>query len=259
MRSMSPPKDGFFRMTTVKPKNTQTQDKGKKADNSSASLSDRAYQHIKRMLLVNQLIAGQKIRYRDIAKKLNVSQTPVILALTRLENEGLVRSEANKGFRVPELDLEEARELYEVRTLIEAWLVKGTAKNITDEQIKKFEGLMAEHQAIRGEAYCRERLWCDARLHLALASFSGQRIGFKVLREIFDRLYLRYRPERLTAARMQESEEEHNKLLEALKKRDSRKAASVLEAHINRGRVCMLAGIKHDLEMRDTLDPWDLS
>jgi len=233
--------------------------KGNKADNSSASLSDRAYHHIKRMLLVNELVAGQKIRYRDIAKKLNVSQTPVILALTRLENEGLVRSEANKGFRVPELDLEEARELYEMRAVIEAWLVKGTAKTISDEQIEKLEGLMAEHQAIRGESYCRERLWCDARLHLALASFSGHQIGIRVLREIFDRLYLRYRPERLSTVRLQEAEEEHNNFLAALKKHDARKASSLLEAHINHGQVRMLEGIKHDLEMRDHLDPWDLS
>jgi DNA-binding GntR family transcriptional regulator len=229
-----------------------------RVESSAASLSDRAYHHIKRMLLVNELVAGQKIRYRDIAKKLSVSQTPVILALTRLENEGLVRSEANKGFRVPELDLEEARELYVVRAVIEARLVKDTAKTISDEQIEKFEGLMAEHQAIRRESYCRERLWCDARLHLALASFNGNRVAYKMLREIFDRLYLRYRPERLSSLRLQEAEEEHNKILAALKKRDARKASSLLEVHINHGQVRMLEGIKHDREMRDIFDPWDL-
>ncbi len=230
---------------------------GGDAAKGSGSLADRAYHHIKRMLLVNELVAGQKIRYRDIAKKLGVSQTPVILALTRLENEGLVRSEANKGFRVPELDLDEARELYEMRALIEGWLVRRTAKRITDEELNHLEGLMEEHQAVRGESYCRERLWCDARLHLSLASFSGHRIGQRVLREIFDRLYLRYRPERLSSARMQESEEEHQKIFEALEKRDARKAGSLLEAHINRGSKHMLAGIQHDLEMRDSLDPWD--
>lgn len=246
-------------MATAKAKKGQNQDNGVKAENGSASLSERAYQHIKRMLLVNQLVAGQKIRYRDIAKKLNVSQTPVILALTRLENEGLVRSEANKGFRVPELDLEEARELYEMRAVIEVWLIKETAKKITDEQIEKFEELASKHRSILGEIYSRERLWADARLHLALASFSGHSIGYRMLREMFDRLYLRYRPEHLSPVRMSETEKEHKELLDALKKRDARKAASILEDHINRGQKRMLAGIKHDLEMRETLDPWDLS
>ncbi len=245
-------------MANSKDKKSLLQAKGKKAEKNSASLSDTAYQHIKRMLLVNQLVAGQKIRYRDIAKKLNVSQTPVILALTRLENEGLVRSEANKGFRIPELDLEEARELYEMRTLIETWLVKGTAKDITDEQMEKLESLAVEHRSIRGEIYSRERLWADARMHLALASFSGHRIGYRMLRQMFDRLYLRYRPERLSTVRMQETQEEHKKLLEALNKRDSRKAASILEDHINRGQKRMLEGIKEEMEMRDTLDPWDI-
>jgi DNA-binding GntR family transcriptional regulator len=246
-------------MAESKDKKRRVQAKKKKAEKNSASLSDKAYQHIKRMLLVNQLVAGQKIRYRDIAKKLSVSQTPVILALTRLENEGLVRSEANKGFRVPELDLEEARELYQLRALLETWLVKDIAKNITDDQLEKLEVLAVEHRSIRGEIYSRERLWADARFHLALASFSEHRIGYKMLREMFDRLYLRYRPERLSTVRMNETQKEHKDLLEALKKRDSRKAASIIEDHINRGQVRMLAGIKEEMEMRDTLDPWDIS
>lgn len=245
-------------MTALKAKKDQVQAKEKKAEKNSASLSDTAYHHIKRMLLVNELIAGQKIRYRDIAKKLNVSQTPVILALTRLENEGLVRSEANKGFRVPELDLEEARELYQVRAVIEVWLVKETTKKITGEQLKKIEKLAKEHRSILGEIYTRERLWADARMHLALASFSGHRIGYKMLREVFDRLYLRYRPEHLSTVRMNETEKEHKDLLDALKKHDERKAASVMEDHIIRGQERMLAGIKQDMEMRDTLDPWDI-
>ena len=245
-------------MATSRAKKDPGQAKGKKTDKSSLSLSDTAYHHIKRMLLVNELIAGQKIRSRDIAKKLNMSQTPVILALTRLENEGLVRSEANKGFRVPELDLDEARELYQMRTLLEAWLVRDTAKKITDEQIEKLETLAREHRSIRGEIYSRERLWADARFHLALASFSGHRIGMKMLREMFDRLYLRYRPERLSTVRMQETQKEHIELLEALKARDARKSASIMEDHINRGQKRMLAGIKEEMEMRDTLDPWDI-
>jgi DNA-binding GntR family transcriptional regulator len=246
-------------MAETKNKKPRAQASAKKTTKNSASLSDQAYQHIKRMLLVNQLVAGQKIRYRDIAKKLSMSQTPVILALTRLENEGLVRSEANKGFRVPELDLEEARELYQIRTVLEVWLVKETAKNITDKQIEKFEGLAKEHRSILGAIYSRERLWADARLHLALASFSGHSIGTRMLREMFDRLYLRYRPEHLSTVRMTETEKEHKNLLEALKKRDARKAASIMEDHIVRGQKRMLAGIKEEMEMRDTLDPWDLS
>jgi DNA-binding GntR family transcriptional regulator len=223
---------------------------------AGAPLADIAYLHIKQMLLVNELVAGQKIRYADVARRLGMSQTPVIIALSRLESEGLVRSEANKGFRVPELDLEELHELYQMRTLIEGWLVKMTAKSVTHAQLAELEGLLGEHRSVRGESYCRERLWCDARVHLALASFSGHGVGQQILRNIFDRLYLRYRPERLSSQRMQESEDEHQQVFEALEAREVRKASQLLQAHIERGRVRMLAGIKQDLERRENLQPW---
>lgn len=57
---------------------------------NAQTLVEKAYQQIKLMLLNDELVAGQKLRYQDIAKRLEMSQTPVNLALVRLENEGLV-------------------------------------------------------------------------------------------------------------------------------------------------------------------------
>lgn len=218
----------------------------------SEPLAERAYHQIKRMLLLNELVAGQKIRYQDLTNKLKVSQTPVILALTRLENEGLVKSQANRGFFVPELDLEEARELYEVRAVMESFLIRATAENISDEQLAHLRELMDQHRALRSEVYRRERLWQDAKLHLALAAMSGHRIGEQILRQVFDRLYLRYRPERLSSVRMQEAETEHEALFEALSAHDGARAEKLLRSHIERGTYHMLKGLREDFQLRDS-------
>jgi DNA-binding GntR family transcriptional regulator len=219
-------------------------------------LVERAYQQIKRMLLLRELVPEQKLRYQDIAKKINVSQTPVILALTRLENEGLVKSEANKGFYIPELDLAEARELYEMRAVIESFLVERVAGQITDEQLEELAGLMNAHQSFRSESYTRERLWCDARFHIALASFSSHQVGERILRQLFDRLYLRYIPERLSSVRMLESEREHDQVFSALKDRNAPEAASLLRRHIERGQQHILRGLQKEAKSRDVLMPW---
>ena len=219
-------------------------------------LVEKCCQQIKRMLLVDELVAGQKLRYQDIATKLGVSQTPVIMALTRLENEHLVRSEANRGFFVPELDLEEARELYELRGIIECFLIKQTVAIITNKQLNQLKKLMKEHQGFRGESYTRERLWCDARIHLALASFSEHQVGITFLGQVFDRLFLRYRPDRLSAQRMLESEEQHNQLLEALAARDGNKAAKLLGVHIQKGSQHILEGLRRQAELRKAMAPW---
>jgi DNA-binding GntR family transcriptional regulator len=219
--------------------------------------AEAAYRQIKRMLVVDQLVAGQKIRYQDLSKKLQMSQTPVIQALTRLENEVLVKSEANKGFFVPELNLNEARELYELRVIIEEFLVQQTAQRITDSQLIQLSEIMAEHASVIGEIYTRQRLWLDARVHLTMASFSGHEVGHKTLANIFDRLYLRYRPERLSATRMNETKTEHQYLLRALRSRDPIEAAKVLRDHVCRGQKRMLAGLWEDDKFRKSFMPWE--
>lgn len=222
----------------------------------SQTLVEKAYQQIKLMLLNDELVAGQKLRYQDIAKRLDMSQTPVNLALVRLENEGLVHWEANKGYSVPELDLEEARELYELRVLLEGFIVGKAALNITDEGLVELRHLLDEHRLVRGEVYCRERLWCDARIHLAIAKYSGHKNGFSYLHQLFDRIYLRYRPERLSIERLTEAEKQHEDLYRALAAHNAQEAEEIMTHHIKVGQNRMLKGIKTKVEARSKIKLW---
>lgn len=223
---------------------------------SSQTLLEKAYQQIKLMLLNDELVAGQKLRYQDIAKRLGMSQTPVNLALVRLENEGLVRWEANKGYSVPELDLEEARELYELRVLLEVFLVAKAAERITEENLTELRGLLDEHRSVRGEVYCRERLWCDARIHLALARYSGHKNGAAYLHQLFDRIYLRYRSERLSIERLTEAEDQHEKLFKALAEHDVQVAKEIMGHHVTAGQNRMLKGIQTREKERSKIKLW---
>ncbi|MCB2226782.1 MAG: GntR family transcriptional regulator [Desulfarculaceae bacterium] len=222
----------------------------------SGTLAEKAYQQIKLMLLHDELVAGQKLRYQDIAKKLNMSQTPVILALSRLENEGLVSSEVNKGYAVPELDLEEARELYELRVLLEGFLAAKAAERATEQNLNELRELLNVHRSVRGEVYCRERLWCDARIHLAIAKISGQKNGAVYLRQLFDRIYLRYRPERLSTERLSEAEAQHEELFKALAAHDAPAAESLMRQHVSVGQQRMLKGIEQMVEERNKVKLW---
>ncbi len=222
----------------------------------SETLAEMAYRQIKLMLLHDELVAGQKLRYQDIAAKLGMSQTPVILALSRLENEGLVSSEANKGYAVPELDLEEARELYELRVLLEGFLAAKAAKRAEGPDLAGLRELLDTHQSVQGGVYCRERLWCDARIHLAIAKMSGQKTGAMYLRQIFDRLYLRYRLGGLASGRIGEAEAQHEELFQALAAHDAAGARKIMVRHVKAGQKHMLQGIEHMVEERNRARLW---
>ena len=66
-----------------------------------------------------ELVPGQRIAYRDLAEKLQLSPTPIIQALKWLELQGFVQHEPNRGYSMAPFSLKEIEELYEIRELIE--------------------------------------------------------------------------------------------------------------------------------------------
>ncbi len=64
-------------------------------------------------------IIGKKLLYDDLAKRLQMSGTPIINALYRLEQLGLVVSESRRGFTVKPMETKEAWETFDFREAIE--------------------------------------------------------------------------------------------------------------------------------------------
>ena len=64
------------------------------------SQSELAYQQIKEMIFHMELLPGDRVPELQIAAKLSISRTPIHDALRRLEGEGLLRLERNRGATV---------------------------------------------------------------------------------------------------------------------------------------------------------------
>jgi DNA-binding GntR family transcriptional regulator len=86
-------------------------------------MKEDVYLKIKAMIYNNELAPGQKLIYQALAKKLNLSMTPVIQALNRLEHSNLVRHEPNRGYFVGEMHETECRELYQAREALETYII----------------------------------------------------------------------------------------------------------------------------------------
>jgi DNA-binding GntR family transcriptional regulator len=74
--------------------------------------TERAFKSIKEMIFNYQLIPGQNFDYIQLAERLNMSKTPIINGLHRLEQEEFVVSVPNRGFFVKEMDIKEVNELF---------------------------------------------------------------------------------------------------------------------------------------------------
>jgi DNA-binding GntR family transcriptional regulator len=87
---------------------------------------------------------GDRLAYRDFARRFGVSVTPIRIALHELANEGLVEMRAHSGARVSSLSIDEIEEIFASRIGIEGWLAHVGAERLTDEDIEEMEGHLAE-------------------------------------------------------------------------------------------------------------------
>lgn len=94
-----------------------------KKDDVLASPVDVAFKKIKEMMYHHEIVPGQKLLYQELAKKFNMSITPIIQALNRLQLLNIVYSERNKGYYVGEADPVEAKELFIAREALETFMV----------------------------------------------------------------------------------------------------------------------------------------
>lgn len=91
-------------------------------------------------LLRNDILSGKyrpgdKLRQDEVARRFEVSTTPVREAFRGLRSEGLVTIDANKGVVVKGLSVEDVAEIYELRILLEPLLAKKSVASITDESL----------------------------------------------------------------------------------------------------------------------------
>lgn len=205
----------------------------KKKKKSKDDFAQEAYMGIRRMFFLNEIIPGQKISYGDLANRLDMSTTPVIQALKRLEYQGLVRHESNRGYYTENISLKEVTEIYDFRELIETSLLSSTIANINTKGLKSLKKALDAHlQAVR-DIYLKERLLKDMEFHLVLAELSGCTIQINTLKSLFDLLYLKYRGNILFVTPMDTVDAEHVKLYNYIAESNLAGATRVLKQHIS--------------------------
>jgi DNA-binding GntR family transcriptional regulator len=210
----------------------------------SKNVSNYTYLEIKKMISQYQLIPGQKIIYDHLAKKLNVSKTPIINALSRLEQDGFVVLIPNRGFFIREVDIEEVAELFMVREVLEVLAAEESVKRINPKMLKEIEKAKVAHQAYDYTTPTRNRLALDAIFHLKISEMAGNHILTKLLRLVLDHIYVGNRPEAIPPKRIIKTTEEHEEIYEAIKEENISKAKRVVKKHIRAGKINIIQAIQ---------------
>jgi DNA-binding GntR family transcriptional regulator len=201
------------------------------SDASSAGPTQRIVESITTAIIERRLMPGTKLAEQQIADIFGVSRTLVRQALNQLSRDRLVTLEPARGAFVAQPSVQEARQVFEVRIMLEAAMVKQLCALISDAQIAELRShIRAEAAAVaRTDVSGRTRLLAD--FHVVLARMLGNQVLAELLEDLLTRsslIALMYQ----SSHSAEHSQGEHVAIVDALEKRDARAAVRLLESHL---------------------------
>ena len=193
-------------------------------------------------IVERRLMPGTKLAEQKIADIFKVSRTLVRQALNQLSRHHLVTLEAARGARVAEPSVEEARQVFEVRNMLEGSMVRRLCGRLTASQLAELRSHLRDEKAsvARVDVSGRTRLLAD--FHVVLARMLGNEALAQMLEELLSRcslIALMYQ----SSHSAEHSWEEHVAIVDALERGDARAAVKLMEDHL------------HNVERNLRLDP----
>jgi len=203
-------------------------------------LVDEATRIIRDMILTGGLSAGTRLRQADLADQMEISRTPLREALMKLEQEGLVEVLPRGGFRVVELELEEAVELYDVREVLDGLAARLAAQRITEQSLKGLQERMRKMEKCVATNNAHEWFIHHVAFHgeLYQASGNSRLIGLTATVSLSIQ---HFHPLLLTTPnRLREAFREHQEILKAIRARDPQRAEHLARLHIANAKEIVL-------------------
>jgi DNA-binding GntR family transcriptional regulator len=106
---------------------------------SPAPLRRQVLDELRQSIITGRLEPGARLVERELVGMMGVSRTVIREALRQLESEGLIAIIPNKGPVVRKLTLDEARDLYSIRAVLEGLAARLFVENGGDAQLEKLE------------------------------------------------------------------------------------------------------------------------
>ena len=196
-----------------------------------AGATARIVASVTNAIVERRLMPGTKLSEQKIADLFGVSRTIVRQALHQLCRDRLVVLEPARGAFVATPSADEAREVFEVRAMLEVAMVRQLCARITDDQVATLHAHLQQEQAAvaRTDVPGRTRLLAD--FHSLLAQLAGNAVLARLLADLLNR-------SSLIALMLQSahsaghSSDEHVAIVEAIARRDGRTAARLMARHL---------------------------
>lgn len=217
------------------------------ADAASAvrSLRDTVAEQLREGIASGAVRPGQSLRESELAAALNVSRGPVREALALLAHEGLVVTRRGHSAQVVTLSVDDATEIYSLRTALETLAISRAAEHATPAHVEQMRDLLRRFGQLDSRSTPRQSAELDLEFHDVIYAASQhqrlQKVWAQVRPQVFMFLLTRNYLKRdffELAAR------EHRALLDRIVAHDADGGAALMEDHLRGAYERMLASLE---------------
>jgi len=200
----------------------------------SVHLKDAAYEALRTAITNLDLAPGQAISENMLVEQLGVSKTPVRAALTRLEAEGMVETVPFKGTFVSLVDPDDARDVIELRVVLEVAAARVACESATAEDLDRLTQLAKVASLDEAAGEHRSALRDIGLFHDFLVELSGNQRLVSAFRSLQGPLMRIRALSGSESDSIEDSSLEHEQIAEAIIARDASAAAALLSNHLLR-------------------------
>lgn len=197
------------------------------------NLTGMVFTKVRQSIISGEYPCGMALTEAMIAKKLQVSRTPVREALRQLETEQLVEFTPNKGAVVKGISADDAKDIYAIRSLVEGLAAKRAADHATDDQITQMEEILDIAMVYLNHNDFDSIKITDNKFHQLLYDMTGSNTLKHYLGEMHSSAE-KFRVASIrTEGRVKESMAEHRAVMEAIREHNGEKAKELMTLHVN--------------------------
>lgn len=192
------------------------------------TLKQQAYNIIKKKIITCEYPPNFLLNEEKLKDEIGASRTPIRDALSRLEQENLVRILPKKGIMVASLSIREINAIYEARMLVEPYAIEHYANKVEKERLEYFRKIFRDGKEIQERIYD-----VDDKLHIEFINAMDN----EYFQTMYERIYYQNCRLRILSGvksekRIEETLQEHLKIINACLEEQWQDAAEAMREHL---------------------------
>ena len=199
---------------------------------TAAPSEDEVLRQIEQAVLDHRLPPGTKLKEVQLANLFGVKRGLIRKVLARLAHSRLVEQTPNRGASVASPSVEEGRDLFAARRILESAILESLAAKIDPPALAKLRKLLAREQRAYERGKSKQALKLSVDFHRRLAELNGNSVLEEYLNDIIRRTPLVILAHLGDAEQNRCRNQEHEDIVDALEKRDARSAVEVMNRHL---------------------------